>query len=75
MMPEMSGTQLYEQWRRERPEVAEKMLFMSGSAFGKEAEAFVNRMGVRAYEKPWDLPLVSARLREVAECSRAESPS
>jgi two-component system, NtrC family, sensor kinase len=75
MMPEMSGIQLYEQLHRERPEVTDKMLFMSGGAFGEEAEAFVNRMGVRVYEKPWDLPLVSERLREVAEGSKAESPS
>jgi fructose-bisphosphate aldolase class 1 len=69
MMPELSGIQSYEQLRRERPEVIEKTLFMSGGAFGEEAEAFVNRMGVRVYEKPWDLPLLSERLREMAEGS------
>ena len=71
MMPEFSGIQLYERLRRERPEMTDRMLFMSGGAFGEEAEAFVNCLGIRVYEKPWDLPLVSERLREVAEGLRA----
>ena len=75
MMPELSGIQLYEQLRRERPEVTERILFMSGGAFGEEAEAFIHRMGVRVYEKPWDLPLMSERLRELAEGSKAAPPS
>ncbi|GEM_PF-662748 len=75
MMPELSGIQLYERLCLERPEVTDRILFMSGGAFGEEAEAFVHRLGIRVYEKPWDLPLVSARLREVAEGSKAKPTS
>jgi CheY-like chemotaxis protein len=75
MMPELSGIQLYERLCQERPEVTDRILFMSGGAFGEEAEAFVHRLGIRVYEKPWDLPLVSARLREVAEGSKVKPTS
>jgi PAS domain S-box-containing protein len=75
MMPELSGIQLYQRLRRERPEVTDRMLFMSGGAFGEEAEAFVHQMGTRVFEKPWDLPVVSRRLREVAETTRPAAPA
>ena len=67
MMPELSGMQFYEQVCQERPALSRKMLFMSGGAFGGEADAFVQRMGDRVFEKPGELRLVAKRLRELAE--------
>jgi hypothetical protein len=52
------------------PELSHKILLISGGAFGSEGEAFVQRMGDRVFEKPGELPLVSKRLREMAEASR-----
>jgi PAS domain S-box-containing protein len=66
MMPELSGMQFYEQVRREMPAMSDKILFMSGGAFGDEAAAFVHRMGDRVFEKPWDLAKISKRIRELA---------
>lgn len=67
MMPELSGMQLYELVCQEMPALSHKMLFMSGGAFGEEAEAFVQRMGARVFEKPGGLRLASKRLCELAE--------
>ena len=67
MMPEMSGTQFYEQLKRELPELSNKVIFMSGGAFGSEAQAFVARENPTIYEKPLDLGLLSARLRQLTE--------
>jgi hypothetical protein len=40
---------------------------MSGGAFGSEAQAFVARENPTIYEKPLDLGLLSARLRQLTE--------
>ena len=66
MMPEMSGIQFYEQLQRELPELPSRIMFMSGGAFGPEAHAFVAREKPTIYEKPLDLGLLSARLRQLA---------
>jgi CheY-like chemotaxis protein len=67
MMPEMSGIQFHEQLRRDLPELANRVIFMSGGAFGPEARAFTARMKSMVYEKPLDLPLLSTHLRRMAE--------
>ncbi len=66
MMPEMSGIQFREQLQRELPELATKVVFMSGGAFGPEAEAFTATGNAKVLEKPLDLPLLSAYLRKLA---------
>jgi PAS domain S-box-containing protein len=71
MMPDMSGIQFYEQLRRELPVPSGKIIFMSGGAFGPEAQAFMARENPMVYEKPLDLPLLSAYLRRLAEEGRA----
>ena len=63
MMPEMSGIQFHEQLRRELPEFATRVVFMSGGAFGPEAEAFTATSDVAVLEKPLDLPTLSTYLR------------
>jgi PAS domain S-box-containing protein len=75
MMPEMSGMQFYESVCREMPELGHKILFMSGGAFGREGEAFVQRMEDRVFEKPGELLLMSKRLREQAAANRRTSDS
>jgi PAS domain S-box-containing protein len=73
MMPEMSGIQFYEHVRREMPELQPRLLFMSGGAFGPEAQAFMDRVKPTVYEKPLDLQLLMADLRALAE-DRAGDP-
>ena len=41
-------------------------MFMSGGAFGPEAQAFLVRERPVVYEKPLDLPLLSEHLRRLA---------
>jgi len=73
MMPEMSGIQFYEHLRRELPELASRIMFMSGGTFGPEAEAFTASVKPIVFEKPLDMRLLLARLRDLAEGREIES--
>jgi PAS domain S-box-containing protein len=73
MMPGMSGIQFYERLQCELPELSRRVIFMSGGAFGPEAQAFTARVKPKVYEKPLDIPLLSAHLRHLAEGDEIES--
>lgn len=63
-MPELSGMALYEQIVAERPELAERFVFLTGGAFTERALAFVSRPEIRVVQKPADRPML---MRLVAE--------
>jgi PAS domain S-box-containing protein len=74
MMPEMSGIQFYEHLRRELPEVSRKVMFMSGGAFGPEAQAFTDSAKPTVYEKPLDMRLLLSHLHDLAESREGRDP-
>ncbi len=62
MMPEVSGLDLY-QWLREAyPELAERVVFITGGAFTPKTRQFLGQIENRSIEKPFDIRL----LREIA---------
>ncbi|MEI9938168.1 MAG: PAS domain-containing protein [Pseudomonadota bacterium] len=58
MMPGMSGMEFYDTVARERPRVAERMVFMSGGAFTPTARAFLDRVPNERIEKPFNLSAI-----------------
>ncbi len=58
MMPGMSGMEFYDTVARERPRIAERMVFMSGGAFTPTARAFLARVPNERIEKPFNLSAV-----------------
>ena len=54
MMPDMSGMELYEALRRERPEAAERVVFITGGAFTNAAQSFLERVPNVRLQKPFD---------------------
>ena len=54
MMPLMTGMELYDALESELPELASRIVFMSGSAYTCDAQAFVERHRNRFIEKPFD---------------------
>ncbi len=58
MMPGMSGMEFYDTVARERAEVAERMVFMSGGAFTPSARAFLDRVPNQRLEKPFNLAAI-----------------
>jgi CheY-like chemotaxis protein len=63
MMPEMSGMELHAALARTRPDVAARMVFMTGGAFTATARAFLERIPNERIEKPFG----AAALRELVE--------
>ncbi|WP_309893628.1 response regulator [Archangium sp.] len=61
MMPEMSGMDLHQELSRDLPELAERLVFLSGGAFTASASAFLNRGDIRRLDKPF----TSHELREL----------
>jgi len=77
MMPEISGMEFYDILLRERPLIAERVVFMSGGAFTASARAFLDRVPNERIEKPFNLgqvrDLVQKFVRRVAALRLAEA--
>lgn len=54
MMPEVSGMDVYETVLEERPDLAERFIFMTGGAFTERARVFLDRVSNPKLEKPFD---------------------
>ena len=54
LMPGMTGMDLHAHLLVNAPEVARRMVFMTGAAFGPEASAFLGAVGRPSVEKPFD---------------------
>ncbi len=52
MMPEMTGMQLYEELHRQHPELAPRVVFMTGGAFTQSARQFLAGIPNMQLEKP-----------------------
>ena len=69
LMPEMTGMDLYARVAASSPEMAGRMVFMTGSAFGAHAHDFLGRSSNPSFEKPFDarsLRAVVAKVRKRA---------
>jgi PAS domain S-box-containing protein len=55
LMPRMSGMDLYNALRAERPGVEDRIVFMTGGAFTERAAAFLAAVPNRKLSKPFDL--------------------
>ncbi|MET0388187.1 MAG: response regulator [Polyangiales bacterium] len=68
MMPNTSGMAFFEQLSRAAPELAEKVVFMTGGAFNPEAQRFLASVPNAHVSKPFDLDevraLVARRIHE-----------
>ena len=63
MMPEMSGMALYEEIARLRPELIERIVFMTGGAFDPALRLFLERVPSQCIEKPFDSQRLRALVR------------
>jgi CheY-like chemotaxis protein/anti-sigma regulatory factor (Ser/Thr protein kinase) len=78
IMPGTSGMGFYDEVERRWPDVAERMIFMSGGAFTGEARAFCERMEGRVLPKPLDVDEVVRRLNRQRRRSgrpRSQAPA
>jgi CheY-like chemotaxis protein len=67
MMPAGTGMDLHARWSKERPALAERMVFMTGGAFTDAARFFVESMdAARVISKPFTPTDLRRRAREAA---------
>ena len=63
MLDEMTGMALYRELEETRPELAQRMIFMTGGAFTPRAQGFLARVTNRVLEKPFSPDDLLALLR------------
>jgi CheY-like chemotaxis protein len=66
-MPDMDGTALYRALASEHPELAERILFVTGDTLAADVTEFLNTVGARVLEKPLDLGDVSRKVQTLLD--------
>jgi PAS domain S-box-containing protein len=64
MMPEMTGAELHAHLSREAPELAERMIFVTGGAFTEAMQRFLHEVANPMVDKPFDLARLRHLIRE-----------
>jgi CheY-like chemotaxis protein len=65
MMPDVTGVDVYEELRTRAPDLAAKMVFVTGGAFTQRMREFLEQVPNPQLEKPFDLPKLKALLRKL----------
>ena len=65
LMPEVTGAELYTELRQSAPDQADCMIFLTGGAFSESSQRFLDGISNRWFEKPCNLDLLRAAVREV----------
>ena len=65
MMPGMSGMDLHAELARSAPEVAARMVFMTGGAYTASAQRFLETVPNRRLEKPFKPEVLEALIAEM----------
>jgi two-component system cell cycle sensor histidine kinase/response regulator CckA len=74
MMPGLSGSDLFLEACRQRPELASRFVFMTGGAFTEGGRAFLEKLGASVLAKPFDPAQVLRRVEEVAGLGDGAKP-
>ena len=65
-MPGMSGRELLERLRRDRPDLVPRIVFSTGDPFAPDTAALLKESGVPTVTKPFDFAMLERVIREVA---------
>ncbi|MDQ6872714.1 MAG: PAS domain S-box protein [Gemmatimonadota bacterium] len=57
-MPDISGQDVFEQWQTERPELARRVVFLTGDIVSEDLQQFLSGTGRPFIAKPFDLDVV-----------------
>ena len=63
-MPDLSGRQIFERWRRERPELAARIVFVTGDIMSADLQAFLSGTERPFFAKPFEFDTI---LRAITE--------
>ena len=62
-MPDVSGKQVFEQWRKAQPELARRVVFLTGDIVSADLQQFLAGTGQPFLAKPFDLDVVLQMLQ------------
>ena len=74
MMPEMTGMEFFEALQTRDPDLCDRIVFMTGGAFTKEAKDFLDSAGRPSIGKPFDLHRLRSVVAELLPGERAAPP-
>ncbi|HEX2778793.1 MAG TPA: PAS domain S-box protein [Gemmatimonadaceae bacterium] len=57
-MPDVSGQQIFERWSKERPDLAKRVVFLTGDIVSTDLQAFLNGTGRPFLPKPFEFEAV-----------------
>lgn len=75
MMPCMSGMDLHEWLTQAHPELARRVVFITGGTFTPKAKAYLQRVDNVRVEKPFDAANLISVVRELVQASRSRGES
>ena len=73
-LPGMDGLYLYQRLRELRPELAQRVIFISGRLLSDEVGAFLGRVGCPLIRKPFSVADIEMGMRQALEVSAIAVP-
>ena len=73
-LPGMDGLYFYQQLRELRPELAQRVIFISGRLLSDEIGAFLGRVGCPLIKKPFSVADIEMGMRQALEVSTNAVP-
>jgi CheY-like chemotaxis protein len=74
MMPDLTGMDLHAELTATAPEVARRMVFLTGGAFTPAARAFMDQVQNARVDKPFDPQKLREQVREWVTKARTVEP-
>jgi CheY-like chemotaxis protein len=71
MMPDIGGMEVYEHLARSKPELAARIVFVSGGAFTPRTRTFLESVPNPTLDKPFDLETIRTVVRDRMGCALA----
>lgn len=69
-MPQMNGDEFFRRAVNARPELASRIVFLTGDTMSEETQLFLNKHSSRHLSKPFDLASVEQAISEIAAQGR-----
>ncbi len=74
MMPDVTGMDVYAELKKDRPEIAERLVFLTGAGFTPRIQEFLNRVSNARMDKPVDVQKIRTMVRD-RSASRRRQPT
>jgi CheY-like chemotaxis protein len=74
MMPDVTGMDVYAELKKDRPDIAERLVFLTGAGFTPRIQEFLNRVPNARMDKPVDVQKIRAMVRDRSAARRKPPP-